>query len=328
MNEISLVSVHFLRAFVVKIIFLSICTVNSSFAQIFTPKFDVQGHRGARGLMPENTIPAFILALDSGVTTLEMDLTITKDKQVIVSHEAWMNSDICLDPSGKEIKSKDEEKFNIYRMTYDQVKQWDCGLKKYSRFPEQKKLKVSKPLLSEVIVAAENHIKSFTRYEVDYNIEIKCAAEGDGKFHPKPEEFSELAFNLIDQYLPWDRVVIQSFDMRVLKYWHQKHPNVRLALLIDNLKEASENLSELGFFPDIYSPDFHLLDKNEVNHLHALTPTRLLTAGQKVRPMRIIPWTVNDEADMKDFIEMDVDGIITDYPDRARKLKLTLNVKR
>jgi glycerophosphoryl diester phosphodiesterase len=293
-------------------------------AQIFTPKFDVQGHRGARGLMPENTIPAFLLALDSGVTTLEMDLAITKDKQVIVSHEAWMNSDYCLDPSGKEIKSRDEKKFNIYQMTYEQVKQWDCGSKGNSKFPEQKKMKVTKPLLSDVIVAAENQIKNFTRYEVDYNIEIKCSPNGDGKFHPKPEEFSELVFNLIDQYLPWDRVVIQSFDMRVLKYWHQKHPNVRLALLIENLKEASENLSELGFFPDVYSPDFHLLDKNEVNHLHALTPSRLLTTGQKARPMRIIPWTVNDESDMKEFKEMGVDGIITDYPDRARKQKLTL----
>src|ERR1043165_5710631 len=86
-------------------------------AQIFTPKFDVQGHRGARGLMPENTIPAFILALDSGVTTLEMDLAITKDKQVIVSHEPWMNSDFCLDPSGKPIRGADEKKFNIYKMT-------------------------------------------------------------------------------------------------------------------------------------------------------------------------------------------------------------------
>src|SRR6267154_6675956 len=78
------------------------------------PKFDVQGHRGARGLMPENTIPAFLLALDSGVTTLEMDLAVTKDKQVIVSHEAWMNSDFCLDPNGKEIRGRDEKKFNIY----------------------------------------------------------------------------------------------------------------------------------------------------------------------------------------------------------------------
>src|SRR6185295_515876 len=108
-----------------RVVLFFVCAVvsNAINAQIFTPKFDVQGHRGARGLMPENTIPAFILALDSGVTTLEMDLAITKDKQVIVSHEGWMNADFCLDPSGKEIKSRDEKRFNIYQMTYEQVKQ-------------------------------------------------------------------------------------------------------------------------------------------------------------------------------------------------------------
>src|SRR5258708_36076366 len=91
------------------------------------PKFDVQGHRGARGLMPENTIPAFLLALDSGVTTLEMDLAITKDKQVVVSHEPWMSAAYCLDPAGKEIKEKDEKKYNIFQMGYEQLKLWDCG---------------------------------------------------------------------------------------------------------------------------------------------------------------------------------------------------------
>ena len=293
-------------------------------AQTFTPKFDVQGHRGARGLMPENTTPAFLLALDSGVATLEMDLAITKDRQVIVSHDPWMSAAFCLDPSGNEIKEKDENKYNIFQMSYDQVKGWDCGLKGNSNFPEQKKIKVSKPLLADVIVATENHIKNFTKYEVDYNIEIKSTVEGDRKFHPKPEEFSDLAYKIIDQYLPWERVIIQSFDIRVLKYWHQKYPTVRLALLVENLNESSENLHELGFFPDIYSPDYHLLDKNEVKHLHALTPTRILNSKQKVRPMRVIPWTVNDEKEMTELKAMGVDGIITDYPDRARKLNLTL----
>jgi glycerophosphoryl diester phosphodiesterase len=296
-------------------------------AQTFVPKFDVQGHRGARGLMPENTIPAFLLALDSGVTTLEMDLAITKDRQVIVSHEAWMSAAYCLDPSGKEIKEKDEKKYNIYQMTYDEVKEWDCGSKGNLNFPEQKKMKVSKPLLADVIVGVENHIKNFTRYEVDYNVEIKSTIEGDKKFHPKPEEFSDLVYNLIDQYLPWDRIIIQSFDMRVLKYWHQKYPTVRTALLIENLNDSKENLHDLGFFPDIYSPDYHLLDKNEVMHLHALTPTRILNSKQKVRPMRVIPWTVNDEKEMSDLKAMGVDGFITDYPNRARKLNLTLRQK-
>jgi len=288
------------------------------------PKFDVQGHRGARGLMPENTIPAFLLALDSGVTTLEMDLAITKDKQIVVSHEPWMSAAYCLQPAGQEIKAKEEKKYNIFLMDYDQVKQWDCGSRGNSEFPEQKKMKVSKPLLSDVIIAAENHIKNFTKYEVEYNIEIKSEVASDGKFHPKPEEFSDLTFRLIDQYLPWDRVIIQSFDLRVLRYWHKKYPEVKLAFLVENLKTITENMNELGFVPDIYSPDYKLLDKNEVNTIHSRAPSRDPRSGQKIGKVRVIPWTVNDEKEMTELKAMGVDGIITDYPDRARKLNLTL----
>lgn len=283
-------------------------------AQAYIPKFDIQGHRGARGLRPENTIPAFLMALDSGVTTIELDLAVTKDGQLVVSHEPWMSASICSDPAGKSFDEKAEMKNNIYQMTYDQVRQWDCGSKGNPDFLQQAKMNVTKPLLSDVIVAVENHIKSFTRYEVDYNIEIKSMPEGDNKFHPRPEAFSDLVFNLVDQYLPLDRVVIQSFDFRVLKYWHEKHPEVRLAALIENKKSVEENLTNLGFTPSMYSPDFKLLTKEVVNELHE-------------KKMRVIPWTVNEPADMLSVKGMDVDGFITDYPDRAAKFKRTLNIQ-
>jgi glycerophosphoryl diester phosphodiesterase len=283
-------------------------------AQIYTPKFDLQGHRGARGLRPENSIPAFIMALDSGVTTIELDLAITKDKKIIVSHEPWMSAAICIQPDGKSILEKDEKKFNIYQMTYDQVMQFDCGSKGNARFPGQEKIKMSKPLLEDVIIAVEDHIKSFTQYEVDYNIEIKSSPEDDNKFHPAPEEFSDMVFNLIDQYLPLDRVVIQSFDFRVLKYWHEKYPQVRLAALIENKSSVDHNLNELGFKPSIYSPAFELLSRDDVKYLQK----------QKIR---VIPWTVNEEADMKKVRDMGVDGFITDYPDRAGKLGLGIRRK-
>lgn len=282
-------------------------------AQTYIPKFDIQGHRGARGLRPENTIPAFLLALDSGVTTIELDLAVTKDGQLVVSHEPWMSLAICLDPSGKS-DDKNERKHNIYQMTYAQVKLWDCGSKGNSNFPQQVKLAASKPLLSDVIVAVENHIKSFSRYEVDYNIEIKSLPEGDNKFHPKPEVFSDLVFNLIDQYLPLDRVVIQSFDFRVLKYWHVKYPAVRLSALVENKDTVDENLAELGFTPSVYSPDFKLVTKGMVTELHN-------------KNMRVIPWTVNEPGDMLSLKGMNVDGFITDYPDRAAKFKRTLNLQ-
>jgi glycerophosphoryl diester phosphodiesterase len=281
----------------------------------YIPKFDVQGHRGARGLRPENTIPAFLLALDSGVTTLELDVVITKDKQVVVSHEPWMSPSICVDPSGNTIPEKSETKFNIYQMTYAEVKEFDCGSKGNEKFPEQQKMKTVKPLLSDVIVAVDVHTKNFTQYEVDYNIEIKSSPEGDGKFHPQVEEYSDIVYNLLDQYLPLDRIVIQSFDNRVLKYWHKKYPEIRLALLVENLKSAEANLSDLGFNPSIYSPYYKLLSKEKVDYLHQ-------------RKIRVIPWTVNEVSEMLSMKGMGTDGFITDYPDRARKIKFTLNIKR
>lgn len=297
----------------------------ASFSQIYLPKFDVQGHRGARGLKPENTVPAFLTALDYGVTTLELDVVITKDKQVVVSHEPWMNFAVCTAPDGQSIKEKDEKKFNIYELTYEQVKQFDCGSIGNPRFPEQEKIKIFKPLLSDVIVAAENHIKSFTKYEVDYNIEIKSEKELDGTFQPSPEEFSDLVYSLIDQYLPLSRVVIQSFDFRVLKYWHTKYPDVRLAALVENEKGAEENLKDLGFTPSIYSPYFKLLTKGIVKDLRA----KVVTSNEKkLQKMRVIPWTVNEESDMLAIKGMGVDGFITDYPNRAAKYKLTLSIKR
>jgi glycerophosphoryl diester phosphodiesterase len=185
-------------------------------AQIYIPTFDLQGHRGARGIRPENSIPAFLIALDSGVTTLELDLAITKDKQIVVSHEPWMSAAICLQPDGSSISTSQEKSLNIYQMEYVQVQQFDCGSKGNEKFPEQLHMKTAKPLLRDVIVATEHHIKSYSLYEVDYNIEIKTSPAGDGTFHPSPEVLSDLVYNLIDQYLTLERVVIQSFDFRVL----------------------------------------------------------------------------------------------------------------
>jgi len=285
-----------------------------SFAQAqYIPKFDVQGHRGARGLRPENTIPAFLMALDSGVNTIEMDLVVTKDGQLVVSHEPWISSEICLDAAGNPIAKKNERKFNIYQMTYEQVAMCDCGTKVNARFPAQAKMKVSKPLLRNVLIAVEDHIKSYSNYEVDYNIEIKTVAGMDDKFHPKPEKFSDLVYELLDEYIPLERVVIQSFDFRVLKYWHSKYPEVRLAALVENNKSAEQNLEELGFNPSIYSPDFSLLSNEVVRSLHA-------------KKIRVIPWTVNEEKDMLVLKGMGVDGFITDYPDRAAKFRRTLNI--
>lgn len=289
---------------------------------IHIPKFDLQGHRGARGLKPENTIPAFLTALDYGVTTVELDVVITKDRQVLVSHEPFMSPAICLDATGSSFE--DEKRYNIYSMTAAETRQFDCGSKGNDRFPEQQREAVQKPLLADVIVAVENYIKNKTQYEVDYNIEIKSEESGDNKTHPPVAEFSELVYAVIDQYLPWNRIVIQSFDFRVLKYWHEKHPTVRLAALIENTRSIDTNLANLGFVPSIYSPYYKLLSKEKIDYLHTL----FSNGGTRKNRLRVIPWTVNEAADMEQLKSWGVDGLITDYPNRAAEIGLGLPPKK
>jgi glycerophosphoryl diester phosphodiesterase len=280
----------------------------------YIPRFEIQGHRGARGLFPENTIPGFLKALDLGVTTVELDVVITKDKRVILSHEPWMAALICNKPSGDSVKVAEQKKFNIYKMTYDEVQQFDCGSRGNRFFPQQVAQPATKPLLSEVIIAIEEHIRNYTQYEVDYNIEIKSLPATEKTYHPSVQEYSDLVYQLVDQYLPLERVVIQSFDFRVLQYWHKKYPDVRLSALVENLNSIDVNLNALGFKPSIYSPDFRLLTREKVVYLHS-------------KKIRVIPWGVNEEGDMLAYKGMGVDGFITDYPDRARKYKMTLNIQ-
>jgi len=294
---------------------LLLILAGSGLSAQYLPRFDIQGHRGARGIMPENTIPAFLKALDLGVTTVELDVVITKDKKVVLSHEPWMSAEICRDSIGNPIEKNQQKKLNLYEMTYDEIATFDCGSWGNDKFPQQAKVRTAKPLLRDVIIAIENHIRNYGLYEADYNIEIKSSPSGDGKFHPPVDEFSDLVYELVDQYLPLERVVIQSFDFRVLQYWHKKYPHVRLAALVENLKSIDANLADLGFKPAVYSPYYKLLNREKVAYLHKLK-------------IRVIPWTINEESEMLVFKGMGVDGFITDYPDRAKKYRMTLNIQR
>jgi glycerophosphoryl diester phosphodiesterase len=273
------------------------------------PAFDLQGHRGCRGLMPENTIPAFIKALDLGVTTLELDVVISKDHQVVVSHEPYFNSAFSIGPDGKAVDKKDEKTLVLYQMNYADIKRYDVGSNGNSAYPEQQKIKTYKPLLSEVIEQAEEYRKAKKLPAFSYNIEIKSEASEYNKSQPEPAAFCDLVQAVIASQLTPDRIVIQSFDFAMLKQWKQgansgKYPNVRLAALVENLHSPEKNLDELGFKPDIYSPYYRLLSAEKIARMHE----------QKIN---VIPWTVNQRDDMVRLKSWGVDGIITDYPDRA-----------
>ncbi len=293
--------------FAAGIVLLQIFTFCSQPMPAQTP-FDWQGHRGARGLMPENSIPAFRKALDLGVTTLELDVVISKDKQVVVSHEPFFSADICNDPSGNSIQKGEEKRRNIYGYTYDEIRQFDCGSRGNPRFPEQQKQKVNKPLLSDVIREMEAYRREKNLPAFGYNIEIKSTPAGDNVYHPAVSEFSDLVYRVISAQLPPERFTLQSFDFRVLKYWHEKYPAAKLVALVENMRGVENNLAELGFTPAVYSPYYILLTgKDTVDRIHRLG-------------MKVIPWTVNEPTDMKRLKEWGVDGIITDYPDRIKAL--------
>ncbi|MCZ4408153.1 glycerophosphodiester phosphodiesterase [Cryomorphaceae bacterium 1068] len=266
-------------------------------------KIDFQGHRGCRGLLPENTLPAFKKALDLGVTTLEMDVVITQDEKVILSHEPWFSHEIALDSNGSSISEKDERNHRIFAMTFDEIQAYDVGMKPHPRFPNQAKVKATKPLLSEVFSMAETHATETSRALPYYNIETKSLPEGDGIFHPKPEEFVDLLVAEIKNAGVEDRTVIQSFDVRTLQVAKEKYPEIQLVLLVENTETPEENLKILGFTPDIYSPDYTLVNEG-------------LISFAREKGMKIIPWTVNEREEMVALIEMGVDGLITDYPDR------------
>ncbi len=195
-------------------------------------KFDVQGHRGARGIMPENTIQAMIKGLQLGVTTLELDIVISKDKQAVVSQEPYFNHEFSLTPAGKPIEFKDEKKYNIYKMNYDEVRKFDVGSKIHPRFQGQQKFKAYKPHLGELIDSVEAYVKLNKLKKPDYNIETKMIRKGDGEFQPDAETYVEIIMEIVKQKKLEKRVIIQSFDMRTLQYLHQKYPKIRTSLLI------------------------------------------------------------------------------------------------
>lgn len=265
---------------------------------------DKEGHRGCRGLMPENTIPAFKKAIDLGVTTLEMDVVITKDKQVILSHEPFFNHEITTKPDGSYVDESEEKTLNIYQMTYEQTQQFDVGMKTHPRFPQQQKLSAHKPKLADVIDTAEAYTKVKSAVPVYYNIETKTKPETDGTYHPKPEEFVELLMAVIKEKKIEDRVIIQSFDIRTLQYLHKNYPTIKTAYLFEppSLQSLSDRLKQLGFTPAIYSPDY-------------VTVTPDIIKECKDAGIKVIPWTVNDIEKMEELKQMGVDGIISDYPD-------------
>lgn len=259
---------------------------------------EVQGHRGCRGLLPENSLPAFSHAIALGVHTLELDLAVSKDHKVVVSHEPFMSRLYCLDPKGKKIPVDMDLEYNLYQMAYDSIKLFDCGTKTNPKYPEQRSIHTYKPLLSEVIALGEQ-----LNPNVKYNVELKARPEYDGYFTPVPEIFVRLVLDVVKQQGVMQRTNLQSFDLRVLEAIKKQEPNIRVALLVDADEQIGIKLNALSYKPEIISPYYKLLTKKVVKKYQDLG-------------YRVIPWTVNEYEDLDLMISFGVDAIITDYPNR------------
>ncbi|MBA2403166.1 MAG: glycerophosphodiester phosphodiesterase [Bdellovibrionales bacterium] len=234
------------------------------------------------------------------ITTLELDVVISKDKQVVVSHEPWMSEEICLDSKGRPVKGR---AINLYALDYSQIKTFDCGTKLHPRFPQQKKVAEYKPLLSDLL-------KELEPLKLNFNIEIKSTEEEEKKgFQPEYKNFSDLVVAQITKILPKNRFTIQSFDWRVLQYLHKTYPQIGLVALRETPYTTKNVLKELGFTPAVFSPDYTLLTAKDVTFFQR-------------KKIKVIPWTVNTLPDMKKVIALGVDGIITDYPNLVIEIPL------
>lgn len=265
---------------------------------------DIQGHRGCRGLMPENTIEGCIKAVDIGVNTLEIDVVVSKDSQLVVSHEPFFNHEISTHPDHIEITGSNELDFNLYRMTVGEIQKYDVGIKVHPRFPDQQKMSVVKPTLNALIANVEKYISTHHLKPVQYNIEIKHSPDKDHLFHPDALTFTTLVYQALLSNKIKEKCIIQSFDPQCLNILHKIDPDVKTALLVENIDGIKKNLSKLNYTPDIYSPHFLLVDKDLIQFC-------------KSKSIKVIPWTVNQEKDITSVIQFGVDGIISDYPDRV-----------
>lgn len=271
------------------------------------PPFDLQGHRGARGLLPENTVESCLEAVRHGMHAIEFDVVLSGDDHVIVSHEPWMNPLFCSDPQGQPISEAHALEHNLHAMTLAEIRRYDCGRRGNPKFPQQRPMAAHKPTLAEVVTAVDALCDQHRVARRRFNVEIKSYAEWEGRFQPAPEVLAARIYREAVALELLGRATLQSFDARVVEALRVLDPEAELALLVENGDTLEANLAKLSFVPDLYAPYHGLIDAELVAAVHA-------------RGMLLVTWTVNDVDTMRRLHELGVDGIITDHPERAAAL--------
>lgn len=257
---------------------------------------DVQGHRGARGYLPENTLPSFARALELGVTTLELDVGVTRDGVVVIHHDRGLNPDIARGPDGQWVKRA----VPIHGLTYAELQRYDVGRLRpgsdYARrFPHQQPLDGTRiPRLADLFAFAQSH-------RVRFNIEPKMDAAALDETLPA-EEFARALVAEVRKAGVQDRTTVQAFHWPVLKVVEREAPEMATVYCTEGAGSDPARVHSAG--GRIWSPDFQ-----------TLTPAKLAAARRW--GMKVTVWTVNESADVERMIAMGVDGIASDYPDRV-----------
>ncbi|NTW68539.1 MAG: glycerophosphodiester phosphodiesterase [Chlorobiaceae bacterium] len=269
--------------------------------------FEIQAHRGARSFFPENTLQAFCKAADLGVRVLELDLVVSQDHEILVSHDPWLSGPLCSDPAGRPLGSEEGMNHLVYRMPYADISAFDCG-GLHPSFPLQQRVSACKPLLSTVFSEVDRYMAlAGMKGRMLYNLELKSWPDKDGVFHPAPELYAALVLRIVDEALMSEQVRLQSFDYRVLRAAWKQNPKLVYGLLIEKREHLDRYLRQLGFLPRYLNPHFSFVDRQLAEYLHA-------------EKIGMIPWTVNRPEDMLEMKQLGAEGIITDYPEVALTL--------
>ena len=268
---------------------------------------DLQAHRGGAGLMPENTISAMKNAMDLGVNTLEFDLQLSADKQVVVSHDNYFHPRYSTRPDGTLIQESDPKEY-LYTMPYDSIAKYDVGLRFVDRWPTQAKLPEHKPLAGDLIDFTEAYTREHGLKPFNYNIEIKSwPGDGEGTLWPGYQEFCDVCIPLLLTKELGSRLIVQSFDTRALEYIHEKWPGVILSYLTEEQDDIYAILPQISFKPEWWSPNFEVVTPENVAYCHSLG-------------IQVVPWTVDEPDDILHMVDCGVDAIISNYPDRLIEL--------
>lgn len=245
----------------------------------------VHGHRGARARMPENTLPAFEYAIEVGVDVLELDMAVTKDNVLVVSHDPILHGPVCRGPVERAV---------IHELTLKQVKEWDCGAIQNPGFKEQKTIPGTRmPTLDEVFALAP-------KGKFEFNIETKIFADHP-EYSPGPAEFARLVVEAVKRHKLEKRVMIQSFDFRTLVQARKLAPDIRLSALYGMGPKDFLTLSKEGANAEIVSPEYRLITTEKVIAAHA-------------KGLQVVPWTANKVEDWDRLVRAGVDAIISDDP--------------